>query len=82
MSATRAKGPLRESPGPAYDPNAPPVEELKQPRVLRLSSYNPASRAMQKQREHGRLAGNLPRLKRNVPRPENSLLQLGGCYPR
>ena len=39
---------------------------------------------MQKQREHGRLAGNLLRLnlKRNVPRPENSLLQLGGCYPR
>ena len=72
---------------PAHDPNAlqVPVEALKKPHVL--SIYNPAFRAIQKQREpeHGRLVSNLlSRLtgKRNAPRPENSLLQLRECYPR
>jgi hypothetical protein len=65
---------------PAHDPNAFPLESLKEPHVL--STYNPAFRAIQKQQEHGRLAGNLLRLKRNAPRPENSLLQLGESYPR
>ena len=65
----------------AHDANAPPVEALKKPHVL--STYNPAFRAIQKQREHERLAvSNLLRLKRNAPRPENSLLQLRECYPR
>ena len=71
---------------PAHDPNALPVEALKKPHVL--STYNPAFRvrAIQKhwQREHERLVSNLltSRLKRNAPRPENSLLQLRECYPR
>ena len=66
---------------PAHDPNdALPVEALKKPHVL--STYNPAFRAIQKQREHERLVSNLLRLKRNAPRPENSLLQLRECYPR
>ena len=67
---------------PAHDPNALPVEALtrKKPRVL--GTYNPACRAIQKQREHERLVSNLLRLKRNAPRPENSLLQLRECYPR
>ena len=67
---------------PAHDPNAFPVEALKKPHVL--SIYNPAFRlgAIQKQREHERLVSNLLRLKRNAPRPENSLLQLRECYPR
>ena len=67
---------------PAHDPNALPVEALKKPHVL--SIYNPAFRlgAIQKQREHERLVSNLLRLKRNAPRPENSLLQLRECYPR
>ena len=47
---------------PAHDPNALPVEALKKPHVL--SIYNPAFRAIQKQREHERLASNLLRLKR------------------
>ncbi len=64
---------------PAHDPNALPVEALKKPHVL--SIYNPAFRAIQKQREHERLVSNLLRLKRNAPRPENSLLQLRECYP-
>jgi hypothetical protein len=62
------------------DPNALPVEALKKPHVP--SIYNPAFRATQKQREHERLVSNLLRLKRNMPRPENSLLQLRECYPR
>ncbi len=47
---------------PAHDPNALPasVEALKKPHVL--SSYNPAFRAIQKQREHERLVSNLLRL--------------------
>ena len=57
---------------PAHDPNTFPVEALKKPHVL--STYNPAFRAIQKQREHERLVSNLFRLKRNAPRPENSLL--------
>ncbi len=69
---------------PAHDPNALPVEALKKPHIL--STYNPAFRAIQKQREHERLVSNLltSRLKRNAaaPRPENSLLQLRECYPR
>ena len=71
---------------PAHDPtrNALPVGALKKPHVL--SIYNPAFRvrAIQKQREHERLVSNLLRLKRNAPRPENSLLQLRAseCYPR
>ena len=65
---------------PAHDPNALPVEALKKPHVL--STYNPAFRAIQKQREHERLVSNLLRLKRNAPRPENSILQLGECDPR
>ncbi len=66
---------------PAHDPNALPVKApLKKPHVL--SIYNPAFRAIQKQREHERLVSNLLRLKRNAPRPENSLLQLRECYPR
>jgi hypothetical protein len=56
---------------PAHDPNTFPVEALEKPHVL--STYNPAFRAIQKQREHERLVSNLPRLKRNAPRPENSL---------
>jgi hypothetical protein len=40
------------------------VEALKKPHVL--SIYNPAFRAMQKQREHERLVSNLLRLKRNA----------------
>ncbi len=36
----------------AHDPNAFPVESLKKPHVL--STYNPALRAIQKQREHER----------------------------
>ena len=56
---------------PAHDPNAFPMESLKEPHVL--STYNPAFRAIQKQREHERLVSNLLRLKRNAPRPENSL---------
>ena len=56
---------------PAHDPNTFPVESLKEPHVL--STYNPAFRAIQKQREHERLVSNLLRLKRNAPRPENSL---------
>ena len=68
----------------AHDPNALPVEALKKPHVVYnvLSIYNPAFRAIQKQREHERLVSNLLRLERNAPRPENSLLQLGECYPR
>jgi hypothetical protein len=62
------------------DANAPPVEALKQPHGH--SSYNPAFRAIQKQREHERLVSNLLRLKRNAPRPESGTLQLGECYPR
>ncbi len=65
---------------PAHDPNTFPVEALEKPHVL--STYNPAFRAIQKQREHERLVSNLLRLKRNAPRPENSLLQLRECYPR
>ena len=67
---------------PAHHPNAPqvPVEALKKPHVL--SIYNPAFRAIQKQREHERLVSNPLRLKRNAPRPENILLQLRECYPR
>ena len=67
---------------PAHDPNTFPVEALKKPHIL--SIYNPAFRAIQKQREHERfvLVSNLLRLKRNAPRPENSLLQLRECYPR
>ncbi len=65
---------------PAHDPNALPVDALKKPHVLGI--YNPAFRAIQKQREHERLVSNLLRLKRNAPRPENSLLQLRECYPR
>lgn len=65
---------------PAHDPNTFPVEALKKPHVL--STYNPAFRAIQKQREHERFVSNLLRLKRNAPRPENSLLQLRECYPR
>ena len=67
---------------PAHDPNTFPVEALKKPHIL--STYNPAFRAIQKQREHDRLVSNLltSRLKRNAPRPENSLLQLRECYPR
>jgi hypothetical protein len=44
---------------PAHDPNALPVEALtrKKPRVL--GTYNPACRAIQKQREHERLVSNL-----------------------
>ena len=42
---------------PAHDPNALPVEALKKPHVL--STYNPAFRAIQKQREHKRLVSNL-----------------------
>ena len=38
---------------PAHDPNALPVEALKKPHIL--STYNPAFRAIQKQREHERL---------------------------
>ncbi len=68
---------------PAHDPNMIfPVEALKKPHVLRLSTYKPAFRAIQKQREHERLVSNLLRLKRNARRPENSLLQLRECYPR
>ncbi len=37
---------------PAHDPNALPVEALKKPHVL--SIYDPAFRAIQKQREHER----------------------------
>ena len=56
---------------PAHDPNALPVEALKKPHVL--STYNPAFRAIQKQREHEprRLVSNLLKLKRNAPRPGN-----------
>ncbi len=73
---------------PAHDPpaNAFPVESLKEPHHDVLSTYNPAFRATQKQREHERLVSSLLRLKRNAPRPENSLLKLGEflcqCYPR
>jgi hypothetical protein len=70
---------------PAHDPDAFPVESLKEPQAPShvLSTYNPASgfRAIQKQREHERLVSNLLRLKRNAPRPETSLLQLGECCP-
>jgi hypothetical protein len=67
---------------PAHDPNAVPVEALKKPHVP--STHNPAFRAIQKQREHERLGlvSSLLRLKRNAPRPENSLLQLRECHPR
>ncbi len=65
---------MASDPQAAHDPNALPVEALKKPHVR--SIYNPAFRAIQKQREHGRLVSNLLRLKRNAPRPENSLLQL------
>ena len=76
---------------PEHDPNAFPVESLKEPHHDALtenmtapgssgpgggraapwledstSSYSPAFRAIQKQREHGRLVSNLLRLKRNV----------------
>ena len=40
------------------------MEALKKPHVL--SIYNPAFRAMQKQREHERLVSYLLRLKRNA----------------
>jgi hypothetical protein len=61
-------------PQPHWQPNLEPepVEALKKPHVL--STYNPAFRAIQKQREQERLVGNLLRLKRNAPRPENLLL--------
>jgi len=49
---------------PALDPIAPPVEALKKPHVL--STYNPAFRAIQEQREHERLVSNLLRLKRRA----------------
>ena len=65
---------------PAHDPNTFPVEALKKPHVL--SIYDPAFRAIQKQREHERLVSNLLRLTRYAPRPENNLLQLGECFPR
>ena len=44
---------------PAHDPNALPVEALKKPHHDALSTYNPAFRGIQKQREHGRLVRNL-----------------------
>ncbi len=44
-------------PGPAHDPNALLAKTLKKPHVL--STYNPAFRAMQKQREHEQLVSNL-----------------------
>ncbi len=71
---------MASDPAHPSDPNALPVEALKKPHVL--STYNQAFRATQKQREHELLASNLLRLKRNAPRPENSLLQLRECYPR
>ncbi len=77
---------MASDPQAAHDPNALPqaAEALKKPHVL--STYNPAFRAIQKQREHERLVSNLLRLKRNAPpsRPENILLhwQLRECYPR
>ena len=64
---------MASDPAHDHDPNALPVEALKKPHVL--SSYIPAFRAIQKQREHEGLVSNLLRLKRNAPRPENSLLQ-------
>jgi hypothetical protein len=73
---------MASDPASAHDPNALPVEALKKPHVLSIYNPGPAFRAIQKQREHGRLVSNLLRLKRNAPRPENSLLQLRECYPR
>jgi hypothetical protein len=52
---------------PAHDPNALPVEALKKPHVLSIYNLNPAFRAIQKQREHERLASNL-RLKTQAQR--------------
>jgi hypothetical protein len=62
----------------AHDPNAL-LEALKKPHVL--SSSNPAFRAIQKQGARA-TESNFLRLKRNAPRPENSRLPLGECYPR
>ena len=72
-----------------HDPNTFPVESLKKPHVLR--TYNPASRAIQKQREHEPqrplLAGNLLRLKaqrawsRKWPSAPPPGRRLGECCP-
>ena len=75
---------------PAHDANAPPVEALAevascsqqlQPRSLRSTSI-PSHAKEARERAPRKQSSVLNGLKRNAPRPENSLLQLGGCHPR
>ncbi len=70
---------------PAHDPNTFPVEALKKPHVL--STYHTNLKAairvmISSTRERLVSTGNLLRLKRNAPRPENSILQLRERNPR